>query len=82
MYCVSHSAAYLEALYIMGAYVNLLKHDTVLMQRFTHRVELFYLRRLQIILLLQGPSKQMRIKQRWAVSDTGVNVFYLGQLII
>lgn len=82
MYCVSHSAAYLEARYIMGAYVNLLKYDTVLMQRFIHRVELFYLRRLQIILLLQGPSKQMRIKQRWVVSDTGVNLFYLGQLII
>jgi len=31
MYYVSHSAAYLEALYIMGAYVNLLKPDTVLM---------------------------------------------------
>lgn len=82
MYCVSHSAACLEALYIIGAYVNLLKHDTVLMQRFTHRVELFYLRRLQIILLLQGPSKQLRINQRWVVSDTGVNVFSLGQLII
>lgn len=31
MYCVSHSAAYLEALYFMGEYVNLLKPDTVLM---------------------------------------------------
>lgn len=82
MYCVSHSAAYLEALYIMGAHVNLLKHDTVLMQRFTHRVELFYLRRQQIILLLQGPSKEMRIKQRWVVSDTRVNVFCWGQMII
>lgn len=31
MYCVSHSAAYLEVLYIIGAYVNLWNPDTVLM---------------------------------------------------
>lgn len=82
MYCVSHSAAYLEALYIMGAYVNLLKPDTVLMWRFIHQVELFYLGRQQIIISLQGPDKQMKIKQRWVVRDIGVNVFSLAQMII